>query len=200
MAFFELTTISEALIKEKGSKFYAYAYPVKSREEVDACLLALRKKYYDARHHCYALRLGKEGEISLANDDGEPSHTAGDPILGQIRSRNLTNTLVVVIRYFGGTLLGVRGLIDAYKSSAAAALDNNVFAEIIPVFTIKITFPYEKTSEIQRTLHPFQATIIKATYEMDCMQILQVPKQQELALRKALETMPWHYEVIMEED
>lgn len=187
MSFFELTNTSEALIKEKGSKFYAYAYPVKTREEVESNLLALRKKYYDARHHCYAFRLGKMGEIALANDDGEPSHTAGDPILGQIRSRNLTNTLVVVIRYFGGTLLGVRGLIDAYKTAAANALDSNVFAEIIPVFTLKITFPYEKTAEIQRVLYPLQVTIVKAVYEMDCMQILQVPQAQEAALRKALD-------------
>ncbi len=196
MPFFELSHISEALLKEKGSKFYAYAYPVKTREEVEACLLVLRKKYHDARHYCYAFRLGKMGETSFATDDGEPSHTAGDPILGQIRSRNLTNVLVVVIRYFGGTLLGVRGLIDAYKSAAAEALDNNVFTEIIPVFTIKITFPYEKTSEIQRVLHPFQATVLKASYEMECMQILQVPQKQEVALRKALDMMPWEYEMV----
>lgn len=200
MAFFELSSISEALVKEKGSKFYAYAYPVKTKEEVENCLLTLRKKYYDARHHCYAFRIGMTGEMSIANDDGEPSHSAGDPILGQIRSRHLTNTLVVVIRYFGGTLLGVRGLIDAYKTAASEALDKNILTEIIPLFTFKITFPYEKTAEIQRVLHPFSITVIKAVYEMDCMQILQVPQSQEMALRKALIGMPWDFEVIAEEE
>jgi putative IMPACT (imprinted ancient) family translation regulator len=101
----------QGLYKEKGSKFLAFAYPVESEEEVKQRLLELRKAYYDARHHCYAYVLGAEKEKYRATDDGEPNHSAGDPILGQIRSRNLTNVLVVVVRYFGGVKLGVGGLV-----------------------------------------------------------------------------------------
>ena len=106
---------AEAIYKEKSSKFLAYAYPVESEEEIRTLLDALRKKYYDATHHCYAWRLGPHGETFRANDDGEPSGTAGKPILGQLLSNELVNCLIVVVRYFGGTKLGVSGLIGAYK-------------------------------------------------------------------------------------
>ena len=107
---------AEAIYKEKSSKFLAYAYPVESEEEIRTLLDALRKKYYDATHHCYAWRLGPHGETFRTNDDGEPSGTAGKPILGQLLSNELVNCLIVVVRYFGGTKLGVSGLIGAYRS------------------------------------------------------------------------------------
>lgn len=106
---------AEAIYKEKSSKFLAYAYPVESEEEIRTLLDALRKKYYDATHHCYAWRLGPHGETFRANDDGEPSGTAGKPILGQLLSNELVNCLIVVVRYFGGTKLGVSGLIGALQ-------------------------------------------------------------------------------------
>src|SRR5690606_7725476 len=113
---------AEGLYKEKGSKFIALAYPVYTEEEIKDRLAELRKKYYDARHHCYAYMLGADKSRYRANDDGEPNHSAGDPILGQIRSADLSNVLVVVVRYFGGTKLGVSGLITAYKTATADAL------------------------------------------------------------------------------
>ncbi|PLX14682.1 MAG: YigZ family protein, partial [Marinilabiliales bacterium] len=115
---------SEGLFKDRGSKFLAFAYPVSSEEEIKAFQEQLRSDYHDARHHCYAYMLGPKKENYRANDDGEPSSTAGKPILGQIRSFDLTNILIVVIRYFGGTKLGVGGLINAYKTAAEEALKN----------------------------------------------------------------------------
>ena len=114
---------AEALYKDKGSRFLAFAYPVANEEQIRERVDALRKKYFDATHHCYAWRLGPSGDSFRAVDDGEPSSTAGRPILGQMLSRNVTNALIVVVRYFGGTKLGVPGLIAAYRESAAAALD-----------------------------------------------------------------------------
>ena len=113
---------AEAIYKEKSSKFLAFAYPVADEEEIRSRLEALRKRYYDATHHCYAWRLGPHGEAFRANDDGEPSSTAGRPILGQLLSHETTDCLIVVVRYFGGTKLGVPGLIAAYKESAAEVL------------------------------------------------------------------------------
>ena len=120
--FYTLGGEAEALYKDKGSKFLAYGYPVTCEEEIKGRLDALRKRYYDATHHCYAWRLGPKGESFRAVDDGEPSSTAGRPILGQMLSREVTDVLIVVVRYFGGTKLGVPGLIEAYKRSAALVL------------------------------------------------------------------------------
>ena len=115
---------STGLYKDNGSKFLAFAYPVESEEEVRKHLDALRKEYFDARHHCYAYRIGHQGQLWRANDDGEPSSTAGRPILGQILSAGLSDVLVVVVRYFGGTLLGTGGLMVAYREAAKGALNN----------------------------------------------------------------------------
>ena len=128
-SFLTIGQPAEGLYKEKGSKFIGLAFPVKTEDEVKERLEETRKTYYDARHHCYAYILGHEGTQFRANDDGEPNHSAGDPILGQIRSKELTNTLVIVVRYFGGTKLGVSGLINAYKTAAALALDNTSIEE-----------------------------------------------------------------------
>lgn len=122
--FLTIVSKSEGFYKEKGSKFISLAFPVTNEEEIKIIQAELRKEYYDARHYCYAYMLGANKEHYRANDDGEPAHSAGDPILGQIRAKNLTNTLVVVIRYFGGTKLGVGGLISAYKIATEEALNN----------------------------------------------------------------------------
>lgn len=127
--FLTIASPSEGMYKEKGSKFLAFAYPVSSEEEIKEHITLLKKKYYDARHHCYAYVLGKDKAQFRANDDGEPSSTAGKPILGQLYAADVSNVLIVVVRYFGGKKLGVGGLITAYKTSAADALAN---AKIIP--------------------------------------------------------------------
>ncbi len=120
----------EVAMRERSSKFLSFIYPVRSEEEIRTHLDALRKRYFDATHHCYAWRLGAHGEHYRANDDGEPSGTAGKPILGQMLSKNITYALIVVVRYFGGTKLGVPGLIAAYKESAADAIEASEIVEL----------------------------------------------------------------------
>lgn len=166
--FFTLSKVSEGLYKEKGSKFLAFAYPVASETAIKARLDELRKTYYDARHHCYAYILGPKMESYRANDDGEPNHSAGDPILGQIRSHQLTNTLIVVVRYFGGTKLGVSGLIQAYKTAAAEAIANN---EIVQDFTkaeISFQFEYLQMNEVMRILKDYPVEILTQNFDNQC--------------------------------
>ena len=119
---------SEGLFKDKGSKFISFAFPVDNEEEIKEIVQSIKKEHHSARHHCYAWRLGADQLLFRANDDGEPSSTAGKPILGQIQSFDLTNILIVVVRYFGGTLLGVSGLINAYRNAALDAINQ---AEIV---------------------------------------------------------------------
>ncbi|MBL6447215.1 YigZ family protein [Fulvivirga sp. 29W222] len=159
---------SEGLYKEKGSKFLAFAYPVASEEDVKDCLDELRKKYYDARHHCYAYVLGVDRSTYRANDDGEPNHSAGDPILGQINSKQLTNTLVVVVRYFGGTKLGVSGLINAYKVSSEEALNNAKIKKVEITRTINLKYDYDATNEVMRLVNDFEIKIVDQVFEADC--------------------------------
>lgn len=122
---------SESVVKEKGSKFLGYARPVSSREEAELFLIDIQSMHPKARHHCYAWRIGHPDPDERVNDDGEPSGTAGRPILGQIIKKELTNTMIIIVRYFGGTLLGTSGLIQAYKTSAKWALDNSRIIKII---------------------------------------------------------------------
>ncbi len=143
---------AKGLFKDRGSRFIAIAIPVTSQEEIKNRLAELRKEYHDARHHCYAWVLSPDRLTWRVNDDGEPSGTAGKPILGQINSRELTNILIVVIRYFGGTLLGVSGLINAYRSAAADALDNVKISERHLVERWLLSFPYESMNEAMKVL------------------------------------------------
>ncbi len=162
------TTIAqpaEGLYKEKGSKFLAFAEPVRNIDEVKERLEYYRKAYHDARHVCYAYMLGADRLDYRANDDGEPSGTAGRPILGQINSLGLTNILVVVIRYFGGILLGTGGLIVAYKEATRDALAKAEIVEKDVMEMRKISFPYEKMNEVMRTLKACEATILNQRYE-----------------------------------
>ncbi|MEC7753984.1 MAG: YigZ family protein [Bacteroidota bacterium] len=167
-SFLTIGQPAEGLYKEKGSKFIGLAFPVKTEDEVKERLEETRKTYYDARHHCYAYILGHEGTQFRANDDGEPNHSAGDPILGQIRSKELTNTLVIVVRYFGGTKLGVSGLINAYKTAAALALDNTSIEEKLITQTIKLQFPYEEMNEAMKLVNGFEMQITRQEFEMEC--------------------------------
>ena len=176
---------AEAIIKEKSSKFLCYAYHVESEEEITAHLEVLRKRYYDATHHCYAWRLGPFGERFRANDDGEPSSTAGKPILGQLLSREITNCLIVVVRYFGGTKLGVPGLISAYKESAAAVLDEAKVVERTVDTVFKVDFSYITMNDVMRIIKDEQPTIVEQVFDNLCSMTLSVRKSKaDLVLGK----------------
>ena len=163
---------AEAIFKEKSSKFLCYAYHVENEEEIAACLEPLRKRYYDATHHCYAWRLGPFGEKFRANDDGEPSSTAGKPILGQLLSREITNCLIVVVRYFGGTKLGVPGLIAAYKESAAVVLDEAKVVERTVDKRIRIEFSYISMNDVMRIIKEEQPVIEEQVFDNLCSMTL----------------------------
>lgn len=158
-SYLTLAAPAEASLRERSSKFLAYAYPVHSEEEIRERLEALRKRYYDATHHCYAWRLGPRGESFRANDDGEPSGTAGRPILGQMLSHGITECLIVVVRYFGGTKLGVSGLIAAYKDSAAAVIAAAEITERTVDRTFHVIFPYEAMNDIMRIIKDEQPAV-----------------------------------------
>lgn len=165
---------SEAIYKEKGSKFLAYAYPVENEEAIREILESLRKSYYDATHCCYAWRLGPKGEQFRANDDGEPSGTAGKPILGQLLSFDITNCLVAVVRYFGGTKLGVSGLIAAYRESAREAIEAGTITERTVDKTINIYFPYVAMNDVMRIVKEEQPTIVGQTFDNLCAMTLAI--------------------------
>lgn len=166
--YLTISSPSAALYKDKGSKFYAFAYPVQTIEQIKEILAEKRKEYYDARHVCYAYMLGYEREVFRANDDGEPSGTAGRPILGQINSSNLTDILIIVVRYFGGTLLGTSGLIQAYKTSAAEAIAAATIEERIVEKTFVSKFGYQDLNAVMRIMKDFDLTIVNQIQEMDC--------------------------------
>ncbi len=188
-SFRTLAQPSEGGYREKGSRFLAFAYPVSSDSEIDRHLDAARKKYFDARHHCYAWMLGPEGKLFRAFDAGEPNHSAGDPILGQIRSRGVTDVLVIVVRYFGGVKLGVGGLVTAYKSAAADALDNAVIIEKNISEPIQLQYDYEATPEVMRLVKEFELQIVEQTFESDCMLRAEVELRHKRALFERLELL-----------
>jgi uncharacterized YigZ family protein len=185
MEIFSFKTVhseSESLFKEKGSKFLAFVYPVGNEDEVKQKLEALRKKYFDARHHCYAYMLGETERRFRANDDGEPNHSAGDPILGQIRSKAITNVMIVVVRYFGGVKLGVGGLIAAYKTAAEAALANNSIVEIEITDVITLNFDYASTADVMKLVSDFSMEILDQKFESDCNLELRYPIRHKLEI------------------
>lgn len=159
---------AEGLFKDKGSKFIAYAYPILKEEQVKDIIKALKKEHYSARHHCYAFRLGPNGEKYRASDDGEPSGTAGRPILGQLLSHELTNILVVVVRYFGGTLLGVSGLINAYKKATIDVLENAEEIEHIIEDIYSLEFEYPLQNSVMKIIKDYHLNILNSVYELDC--------------------------------
>ena len=158
--YLTISTISEGLYKEKGSKFLAFAIPVTSVSEVKTILEEKRKVYYDARHVCYAYLIGEESKESRSNDDGEPSGTAGKPILGAILSKQLTNVLIVVVRYFGGTKLGTSGLINAYREASFDALENNEIIEKTIETPIEINFDYISMNDVMKVIKELSPTIL----------------------------------------
>ena len=184
-SYLTIESDAEAIFKEKSSKFLCYAYHVESEEEITAHLELLRKRYYDATHHCYAWRLGPFGEKFRANDDGEPSSTAGKPILGQLLSREITNCLIVVVRYFGGTKLGVPGLISAYKESAAAVLDEAKVVERTVDTLVKVDFSYVVMNDVMRIIKDEQPTIVEQIFDNLCSMTLSIRNRKaELVLGK----------------
>lgn len=164
----------ESVFKDRSSKFLAFAYPVQSAEDAKQYLAELRKKYYDATHHCYAYRIGPTGETYRVNDDGEPSGTAGRPILGQMMSSGVTDCLIVVVRYFGGTKLGVPGLINAYRESAAAAIAAADVVERTVDTIFEVTFPYVSMNEVMKIIKDEQPRVISQKLDNLCSLVLAV--------------------------
>lgn len=163
-----LTPSAEVLYKEKGSKFFGYAFPVTSEDQIKEHLDALRKQHHSARHWCYAWQMGKSYEHYRANDDGEPSNSAGMPIYGQLQSFEVTNILVVVVRYFGGTKLGVGGLVQAYKTTAQMALEASKIYEKTIDETFILKFEYPELNTVMRIVKDEDLNIVNQKMELNC--------------------------------
>ena len=174
----EIKSPSLGIYKEKGSKFIAYSYPVYSEQEVKERLEEVKKIEHSARHHCYAYIINPEKSLQRANDDGEPSFTAGKPILGQIQSNDLTNILIIVVRYFGGTKLGVPGLIRSYKTAAADSISQGVFVTKTIKEQYKVSFKYPLMNDVMRLIKEHKLEIINTDFQIDCNLIFAVPKSK----------------------
>ena len=169
---------AETTYRQLSSKFLVYAYPVESEEQIKEHLDALRKRWFDATHHCYAWRLGPHGERFRANDDGEPSSTAGKPILGQLLSQDVTNCMVVVVRYFGGTKLGVPGLIAAYKEATALVVGECEIVERTVDATIELEYSYIVMNDVMRIIKDMQPRIINQQFDNLCSMTLSIRQSE----------------------
>lgn len=178
---------AETTYRQLSSKFLVYAYPVETEEQIKEHLDVLRKKWFDATHHCYAWRLGPHGEHFRANDDGEPSSTAGKPILGQLLSQEVTNCLVVVVRYFGGTKLGVPGLIAAYKESTAQVLAECEIVERTVDACFSVEFSYVAMNDVMRIVKDMQPRIIAQEFDNLCTMRLSIRESEAEQLAARLE-------------
>ncbi|MCX6250784.1 MAG: YigZ family protein [Bacteroidetes bacterium] len=167
-SYLTLSSLSQGIYREKGSKFIGLACPIFSEGEIKEQLSKWRKEYYDASHHCYAYKLGKDRPVYRVNDDGEPSGSAGKPIYGQILSKEITNVLIVVIRYYGGTKLGIPGLINAYRTAAKDAIDNgNIILRTLRE-RYRIVFSYPSINEVMKILKESDVTFISQFFDNDC--------------------------------
>jgi uncharacterized YigZ family protein len=187
--FKTIATTSEGFYSEKRSKFLAFAHHVETVDEIKELLAQYRKKYYDARHVCYAYMLGASREEFRANDDGEPSSTAGKPILGQINSNELTDILIVVVRYYGGVNLGTSGLIVAYREAAADAIAHATIVTRQVEERIVFKFPYEMMNDVMRVVKDMQPRIISQTYDNTCEITLSIRQSEASQLRSRLEKL-----------
>lgn len=179
----------KGLFKDKGSKFYSFAYPVNSEDEAKKHLSDLRRKYHDARHHCYAYKLGHDNSVYRVNDDGEPSGTAGRPIFGRIVSAGLTNILIIVVRYFGGTLLGTSGLIRAYRTAAGECIKNaDIVERTIDVY-FQISFQYEQMNKVMRIAKETGSKIHSQDYGSDCSMKMSIRKSNYKRISGLLRTV-----------
>lgn len=179
----------ETLFKDRNSKFFGYAFPVFNEDDVKASLEVLKKKHHTARHFCYAYQLGLEQIKFRANDDGEPNNSAGMPIYGQIQSFEVTNILIVSVRYFGGTKLGVGGLINAYKTSAQITLEaSDIIEKTIDVF-YKLKFQYDVMNKVMRIVKERNLTIVSQKLEMDCEYVISIRKKDAQMIFDIFDTL-----------
>ena len=181
---------AEGSYSEKRSKFLAYAFPVQNEQDVKQRLAEIQKKHWDARHHCYAYILGAHKDAYRMNDNGEPSGTAGRPIYGQLLSKDLTNTLVIVVRYFGGIKLGVSGLQNAYKVAAREALDAAVIEERTVQETYRVTFEYVKMNDIMQILKDPEVQVLDRQSYMQCIYTISVRQREADRITEALKKVP----------
>jgi len=172
----EATSVAE--FRDRGSRFIAYAYPLKDTNDFKEKLAALKKEHPKAVHHCFAYRLGFTGDVFRSSDDGEPSGTAGRPILGQIDSKQITNVLIVVVRYFGGTLLGVPGLIHAYKTAAALALEAVPIVQKPVLVNYRLQFDYTQMNEVMRIVKQYDCMVLKQEMQLFCLLEIGVPRSR----------------------
>jgi uncharacterized YigZ family protein len=177
-SYLEVVGSSKGLFKDKGSKFIAYAYSVKSEEDIKQRLAEVKKQEYAARHYCYAYILNPDKSAQRDSDDGEPANTAGKPILGQLLSRELTNTLVVVVRYFGGVKLGVSGLITAYRAAASEALEDITIEKRFVKDVFTVYFKYPEMNNVMRMVKDNALEIINQDFELECALTFCVKKSQ----------------------
>ena len=184
-----IASTSEGYYTEKRSKFLAFAHHVQTVDEVKELLAGYRKKYYDARHICYAYMLGAERTEFRANDDGEPSSTAGKPILGQINSNELTDILIVVVRYYGGVNLGTSGLIVAYREAAADAINHATIETRQVEEIVKYSFAYPQMNDVMRIVKDMNSRIISQTYDNTCEIVLSIRKSEAEQLRNRLKSL-----------
>lgn len=181
--------IAEGFYSEKRSKFYAFAFHVESEEEVKTIVQAYGKRFYDARHVCWAYVLGADGSVSRANDDGEPSSTAGKPILGQIVKNGLTDILVIVVRYFGGVKLGTSGLIVAYRTAAADAIEHATVETRYVEETVVFDFSYVMMNDVMRVVKEMKPRIVSQDFDNSCRITLSIRRSEAEALRTRLEKL-----------
>jgi uncharacterized YigZ family protein len=185
-----ISALSTGIYKDSGSKFLSFALPVKSEEEVKSELTKIKKEYFDATHHCYAYRIGIKGDIWRMNDDGEPSSSAGRPIYGQLLSNELSDTLVVVVRYFGGTKLGIPGLIKAYKTATAEALEQAVIVEKIVKERYELSFEYPDMNNVMRIVKEYNIIPQESRFDIGCSIVTEVRiRDAKQFLKKLKETI-----------
>lgn len=195
--YYTIEKSSVAEYKDKGSKFIAYAFPIETVNDFKEKLSAIKKEHPKATHHCYAYRIGLDGNNFRVNDDGEPSGTAGKPILGQIDSKQATNILIIVVRYFGGTLLGVPGLINAYKTSAALALQITPVVQKPVLINCHLQFNYTQMNEVMKIIKQFGCKVLKQETQLFCEMEIAVPKNRvEEVLFKLKEVKGLKVEII----
>ena len=176
--YYTIEKTSEAEFKDRGSKFIATAFPIASVDEVKICLNKVKAEHPKASHHCFAWRLGLDGNSFRVSDDGEPSGSAGRPILGQIDSKEITNTLIVVTRYFGGTLLGVPGLINAYKTAASLTLQITPVVQKQVEAPYRVQFDYTIMNQVMMIVKQFNCTVISQDMQLFCMMTIGIPKNR----------------------
>lgn len=177
-SYLEVVGSSLGLFKDKGSKFIAYTFHIKDEDDVKTRIAEIRKKEYTARHHCYAYVLNPDKSIQRDSDDGEPSNTAGKPILGQLLSNDLTNTLIIVVRYFGGVKLGVGGLINAYRNAAADALENTPVEQRFVKEVFVVHFQYPQMNNVMRIVKNLKIDVIQQKFEIECELTFSIRKSQ----------------------